>query len=176
MSRYLRAVIIASLVTGTGCTGLGGSGGDDPGSVTGPSGNSGGLPGAWTGTIARPNGEPALNVRWELGPEVNNGNTGPMTLTNGAVSMTVPGRASVSGNSSQGYTLHISIDANPGTIAGSPNCSVRASPSGAPPPFTSPYRNISISLQMNYSDCQTFIQPPPLRNFVNEVVQLTLSK
>ena len=99
-----------------------------------------------------------------------------MTLTNNGVSLTVPGRASASGNNSNGYDLHFSINTNPGDIVGFPGCSVRASPSGALPRFTAPYKTIAITLQISYAGCNAFIEPPPLSNFLQETVQLNISK
>ena len=153
-------------------SGSGGSGG----SPSAPTADGGGLPGTWSGTLSRPNGQ-ALTVRWQIGSASGDGaNTGPITLTNGSTSITVPARAASSGSDSIGYDLHVSINSSPGEVAGMPSCVVRASPTGGAVRFTAPYRTISIPLQVFYTGCETFIPPPPLTNFLQETGTLNLTK
>ncbi|MBY0495212.1 MAG: hypothetical protein K2Y23_13455 [Cyanobacteria bacterium] len=99
-----------------------------------------------------------------------------MTLTNNGVSIIVPGRAAASGNNSLGYDMHVSINTNPGDVAGLPNCTVRASPVGSLPRFTAPYKSIATTLQIFFASCEAFITPPPLSNFLQETVQLNVNK
>ena len=42
--------------------------------------------------------------------------------------------------------------------------------------LVAPYKTIAISLQISYTSCEAFITPPPLSNFLQETVQLNLSK
>ncbi len=104
--------------------------------------------------------------------------TGPMTLTNGATSVTVTGAGEVAGDERAGYTLFISIRAAAGEIAGLPNCSIIGGSLARPGiPFPQPFRAITAApVAMNYTLCQGFMNPPPQRTDVSESSQLTLTK
>ena len=172
--KYLTRLGVATMLLAAAIGCKSGSG-RSSGSPTAPTADGGGLPGTWMGTFTRPNGQ-SLGVRWEIGAATSGANIGPITLINGAASLTVPARATASGNNSIGYDLHVSISSNPGEVAGMPNCVVRASPPGGVVRFASPYRAFSVGLQVIYTSCEAFIAPPPLTNFLQETGTLTLTK
>jgi hypothetical protein len=168
----LLVVVLGMLIVACG----GGNSNDE--SPTSPSGSGGSAPaaGAWTGTFARPGGQAPLSLRWEAtanGSDLN----GPLTLTNGAVSIRVPLRGSTSGNDRQGYDIHMSIMTNPGDIAGFPTCRVLGNTEGTPDPFSSPYTSITVrTFNISFSECSGFVENPPQRNGFQEIGQLSLRK
>lgn len=170
------AVAFAVGMAGIGC----GGGGSSP---TSPSGAGGGSAssGAWTGTIARPGGLAPISVRWDVTTN-EDGLFGPMTLTNGAASVTVQARGLTGGNDRQGYTIHISLNSNAGDFAAFPSCSVRGNSAGAQSgdPFPSPYTTITTpAFSISFSGCRGFIDtgyPNAQSNFIQETGQLNLRK
>jgi hypothetical protein len=165
----------------------GGSGGDIP-SPTAPTGGSGGggpaAAGMWTGTFSRPGGG-TIAIRWDVTVQGAGSDamlTGPMTLTFGANSATLPGRGVVSGNSTSGYQIGVSFQtfqtspAMP-AIPAFPNCLIFADPPGGVP-FSPPYNRIAIAgFEIRFTNCHGLVDyPSPTESFLRETGQLMLTK
>lgn len=167
----LAALVLAICMSGC----RGGSGGGP----TAPSASGGSAPasGPWTGTFTRPDGLAPLSVRWEVTVETSPDDLlrGPMTLTNGANSVTVRARGNLGGNDRQGYSIHMQLEATRGEIAAFPNCAVIGvtRSEGGGDPFPRPYTSITVSsLELNYNDCLGFIE----QRFAREIGRLSLTK
>jgi hypothetical protein len=167
---------------------LGCGGGSSSNSPTAPSGSGGtsAVTGGWTGTITRPGGLGTLSLRWEAAtdPAVDYRIAGPMTLTNGGTSVTVPAQGNTAGNDRNGYSIHMSFNSELGSTSPDPAvCTVRGN--SAPvrqegDPFPQPYRTISVpTFQISYSGCRGLVDTgysSPQSNFLQENVQLSLQK
>lgn len=146
-------------------------GGGSSNSPTSPSATTSGL---WTGTLTRPSGLGTLALSWQAS-KTDEGLSGPLTLTNGNVSMTVQAKGNTAGNDSNGYTLHMQFNSNAGDSPSIPTCSVRGNSQGTADSFSSPYSRITVaSFSVQYNACPGLIVPT--QPFVQEVVQLSLSK
>ncbi len=181
-----------ALALGVSACGGGGSGSDTANkmrnSPTAPSGSGGSSPasGTWTGTITRPGGLDTLSVRWEAATGTVNGLsglTGPMTLTNGAASVTVTAGGITGGNDPQGYKIFLSFTSKAGDFSAFPTCAVLGNSAGASQegePFPSPYTSISVpAFSINYNSCRGFIDTgysSSLSNSLQETVQLNMHK
>ena len=162
-----RSLLLASiLVAHLSC----GSGSNSQNSPIAPGNTT--LVGVWTGTVTRPAGFAPLSVRWETG--LNDFIlTGPVTLTNGGVSVTTNGQSNLAGNDQSGYTIHLSF------MSSAPGCTVRGNTSGSQlgDPFPQPFRTISVPVfDISYNNCQAFIDPGGVSNFRQETVQVNLTK
>ena len=169
-SRMMFVLIVAAMLAACG-------GNNSKNSPTGPSGNS--AAGTWTGTLTRPGGLAPMSVRWEAKVQGESDLTGPMTLTNGGVSVTITAKGSTAGNDKSGYTIHLMLSSNPGDIASFPDCSVRGNTAGngTGDPFPQPYNSISVpAVDVSYSGCAGFVEYPPQRNFIQEMARLTLNR
>jgi hypothetical protein len=115
--------------------------------------------GVWTGTITRPAGLGTISVRWEAANgTIGNipGLTGPMTLTNGAASITVTANGITSGNDKDGYKIHLDFQSKSGDSPAFPACSIVGSDDADPWP--SPYTSISApAFNITYNGCRGFI-------------------
>jgi hypothetical protein len=166
----LAVIVSAAVLVAAGCKGGSGNQSNSP---TGPSSTT--LAGTWTGTLSRPEGLGSLAVRWQV-TQNDFTLTGPLTLTRDGVSVTVPGRGSVSGNDNSGYRIHMSFMGNPGDTPTLPNCAVRGNVA-APDPIAQPFTTISTSaFDVDYNQCQGFIDPPPQRTLVTESSRLNLTR
>jgi|CXWK01.1.fsa_nt_gi hypothetical protein len=173
---FARCLLLACLVS-VSCRGGEGS---SPTSPTGPGGTSP-TAGVWTGTLTRPGSLGTLSLRWDVTTSAG-GLTGPMTLTNGAATVTVTARGATSGNDGQGYAVFVSFNQNAGE-APATGCSVRGNSTGAMAgePFPAPYTRITIpTFNISYSGCRGGLvdtgYSSPLSNFLQETVRLELSK
>jgi hypothetical protein len=178
-SRACLTIWLCAVLAVSAC---GGGGGGQASSPTAPSGSGGGgsapATGIWTGTFARPNGAAPLTLRWEAtasGSDL----LGPMTMTNGSNSITVPVRGVVGGNDSLGYDIHFTFQSTAGTHPAFPTCFVIGGPptnQGAP--FARPYNRIDVAgFIMRFNNCSSFVEyPPGVQGNLTETGQLTLSK
>ena len=178
MSVVTRRSIAVLLVAGTlACSKSSGSG---PTSPTGP-GGSAPASGTWTGSLTRPNGQTAMTVRWQVTvvTSPDDGLLGPMTLTNGANSVTVQVKGNLGGNDSQGYSLYLQLTSNAGDNPAFPGCTVigNSASSQQGDPFPKPYTAITVAvLDVSYNSCAGFVEYAPLSNFLRENGRLTLTK
>lgn len=178
--RALRLAACVSVLLSPAC---GGGGGASSNSPTAPSGPGGAAPttGAWTGTLTRPGDLGTLSLRWEA---TTNSNTliGPLTLTNGAASVTVTARGITGGNDRQGYAIFMSFNQEAGE-APATGCRLIASTvqMGEGEPFPAPYNRITIrGLDVSYSGCRGGLISTgfsnPMSDFLQETARLELSK
>lgn len=156
----------------TACGGGGGGGSDAP-SLLGPSNAT--LSGTWTGSLSRPSGLAPITVRWIA---THSGGTlsGPITLTNGAGSITYPVTANISGGpqGGQGYSINLNMAVS-GGASNLPACGINGGPqfSGLTAPVTSMTSNV---FNIEYNDCRGFVDPPPPRTGLTEATQMNLTK
>lgn len=177
--RALRFAALLSLFLATAC-----GGGDESSSPTAPSGSGGAAPtaGAWRGTITRPGGLGTLSLRWEAATNAD-GLSGPLTLTNGAASVTVTARGNTSGNDRLGYVIFVSFNQNAGEAPATGCAIIGASTPAtqAGDPFPAPYTSISVPrFDISYSGCRGGLidtgYPNAQSNFLRETVRLELAK
>lgn len=177
--QVLRSAALLSLLLSPACGGEGAA----SNSPTAPSGPGGTAPaaGIWTGTLIRPGDLGTLSLRWEA-TTVNNDLQGPLTLTNGAASVTVTARGSVGGNDRQGYGIFMSFNQNAGE-APTTGCALIAATVQTPEgeAFPAPYNRIVIrGVDISYSGCRGGListgYSNPQTNFLREIVRLELSK
>jgi hypothetical protein len=135
----------------------------------------------WTGTITRPGGLGTLSLRWEVTTSAD-GLRGPLTLTNGAASVTVTARGITGGNDRQGYAIWVSFNQEPGELPTN-GCAVLASTvqTQEGEPFPAPYNRFTIrGLDISYSGCRGGListgYSDPQSNFLRETVRLEMSK
>lgn len=179
-TRALRSAACLSLCLMTAC---GGDGGATANSPTAPSGPGGVAPttGAWTGTLTRPGDLGTLSLRWEA-TTTGSDMIGPLTLTNGAASVTVTARGITGGNDRQGYAIFITFNQNASEWPAA-GCRVIAATvqSQTDDPFPAPYNRITIrALDISYSGCRGGLISTgfanPLSDFLQEIARLELSK
>lgn len=184
MNRSLAALALALIVSACGS-----SSSNSPTSPT-SSGGGGGTnlvfpAGTWVGTLTRP-AAPSIAVTWVAtrGPAPNSMSSGsfegPMTLTYAGVSIVAQLTGFLGGSNTAvmgGYRFNFDISiTNPPPAA--PNCRIfRFGPSTP----TTNLRDSSTTIttadfQMQYSDCQGFIEPPLPSNSLRETTQLTLTR
>jgi hypothetical protein len=173
-----------SLLALVGAMACGGGGSNSPTSPTGtPQGQEGtvALGGSWTGTLSRPNGLASIAVRWEA-TQATTGNEshlrGPMTLTNGAASVTLAMDAVLGGNDSSGYNVRFNWGAS---TAGA--CSIvtdgstsAESTSRIRGPFRAGTTITTGTFSLLYGNCQGFIEPDEQRTGHTETTQLSVTK
>ena len=164
----LRLLVGSVLTLAVGC----GGSGSGSGTPTGPSSNT--LSGTtWTGTLARPAGLAPIAVRWQVGSDLS----GPMTLTNGGSSVTFQLVGVPSGPKGTVSSIHFNFSANTGAIATLPNCSILTKDSVDATDLKEPITAITTApFTVSYSNCQGFVDPPPLSNFRAESTQLVMTK
>lgn len=171
-TRACRLAACVSLLLSPACGG--------GGSSSGPLGPTAPTEGAWTGTITRPEGRGTLSVRWEAttsGSDLR----GPLTMTNGAASVTVTARGSTGGNDRQGYAIWVSFNQENNELP-TTGCAVRAATVTMPggEPFPAPYNRFTIrGLDITYSGCRGGLISTGYSgdsNFLRETVRLEMSK
>jgi hypothetical protein len=177
MSVALRGLMALSLVVSAAACSKSSSGG--PTSPTGP-GGSAASSGTWTGTLVRPGGQPAMTVTWQVTVVTtpDDGLIGPMTLTNGANSVTVNAKGNLGGNNSQGYTVFLQLTSNAGDNPAFPTCTVTGNTAAnGSDPLPKPYTSLTVeALSVSYNACGGFVQYSGLQNFLQETARLTLTK
>jgi hypothetical protein len=173
MKTLVRVLAVCVLFANISCSGSNSAGSPvAPGSTV--------LQGSWTGTLTRPAGLPAIGVvRWEPTQAGDYSLTGPITLTNNGMSVTIKAQGNVAGNDNSGYTIHMSFQSNSGDISALPNCAIRGNTNGAQAgdPFPKPFNSITVpSFSISYAGCRGFIDVSGLGDFVQETAQLSLTK
>lgn len=165
----LSQFLVAMLVAAAAC----GGGSHSKNSPVGPSG--GPAAGTWTGTLTRPGGLAPMSVQWQAMSDGSYTLAGPMTLTNGATSVTITAKGITAGNDQQGYTIFMQLTSKAGDIAAFPNCTVLGNTPGGGQgdPFPTPYSAITVpAFDLSYNACTGFVEA----NFVRETVAVTLRK
>lgn len=167
MKGFVVAIGIATLVSGCSVTGNSKNSPTAPGSTA--------LAATWTGTLTRPNGLPAMTVSW-VATQSDTGLDGPVTLTNGSVSVTFPGHGGASGNDSSGFRWFMQFKGDPGSMSNFPTCAVLGNTQGTPDAFPSPYNKVTIAtFSISYQNCKGFVDTGASSS-LSEIAQLTMSK
>jgi len=168
--KTLVSVFLVCVLFATGCTNSNSTGSPvAPGSTT--------LQGTWTGTLTRPGGLPAIGVvRWAPTQTGDYSLSGPITLTNNGMSVTITAQGNVSGNDNSGYTIHMSFQSNSGDIPALPTCAIRGNTNAQGDPFPKPFTSISVpSFNISYAGCRGFVDTQ-VGDFIQETAQLSLTK
>ena len=171
-SSPLRALAVAgiALILVTACKKAASQFGD----LTGPSSTT--MTGTWAGTLSRPGGLAPIAVRWQVTRSENN-LTGPMTLTNGASSVTFTMGGMLSGPNADGYGLNLRVSVAEGGIATLPSCSIINNGTVDASGLREGTTNITTNtFTISYRSCNGFVDPEAPRTVLDESTQLVLNK